>query len=119
MKILSHKRTSLISPHKRKPLSKQIIAAIMGAVATGTILGLLVLMVFSTNITEAGSQKGETAAAVQKEQPAASKDKLVKLPPIKLDFSALQAGVFSSEERALDVVKSIEDNGFSAVILKF
>jgi hypothetical protein len=115
--VMFPKRTSLLTPNKRKPLPKQIVAAIMGAVVTGTVLGLLVLMVFSTDITEAGSQKVETPATVQKEQPVASEHKFVKLPPIKLDFSALQAGVFSSEERAEDVLKSIEENGFSGIIL--
>lgn len=114
--VFSHKKTSFPLPQKSKALSKQIIAAVMGAVVTGTILGLLVLMVFSSDITEAGDKQMETPV-VKKEQPADT-DKSVSLTPIKLEFSALQAGVFSSKSRAEGVVQSIEENGFSAIIIK-
>ncbi|MFD1358368.1 SPOR domain-containing protein [Fictibacillus halophilus] len=115
MNLFSKKRTGFYLPQKGKSLPKQILAAVMAAVVTGTVLGIMVLMVFSTDITEAGNFKPETAP-VQKEE-APSGKKLVSLPPINLEFSALQAGVFSTKERAEDVVKSIEDKGFSAVII--
>lgn len=115
MNLFPKKRTGFYIPQNGKPLSKQILAAVMAAVVTGTVLGIMVLMVFSTDITEAGNQHTETAQ-VQKEEPSSGK-KLVPLPPIKIEFSALQAGVFSSKERAEDVVKTIEDKGFSAVII--
>ncbi|MDM5315702.1 SPOR domain-containing protein [Fictibacillus sp. b24] len=114
--VFSHKKTSFPMPQKNKTLSKQILAAVMGAVVTGTILGVFVLMVFSSDITEAGDKQVE-APVVKTEQPA-NNEKSVALTPIKLEFSALQAGVFSSKERAEGVVKSIEENGFSAVIVK-
>ncbi|MBY6035311.1 hypothetical protein KUV80_01515 [Fictibacillus nanhaiensis] len=117
MTLLPNNRTGFTfhQKGKGKPLSKQILAAIMAAVATGTVFGLLVLMVFSSDITEAGNTQPENAAVQKKKSEPASK--LVKLPPIKLEFSALQAGVFSSEERAKDVATSIESKGFSAIIL--
>ncbi|KZE64465.1 hypothetical protein AWM68_09960 [Fictibacillus phosphorivorans] len=114
--VFSNKKTSFPMPQKGKALAKQIIAAVMGAVVTGTILGLLVLMVFSSDITEAGDKQMETPV-VKTEQPV-SKDKSVSLTPINLEFSALQAGVFSSKDRAEGVVQSIEENGFSAIIIK-
>ncbi|ANX13083.1 hypothetical protein ABE41_013815 [Fictibacillus arsenicus] len=115
MNLFSKRRTGFYLPQKGKSLPKQILAAVMAAIVTGTVLGIMVLMVFSTDITEAGNLKPETAP-VQKEKSPSGK-KLVSLPPINLEFSALQAGVFSTKERAEDVVKSIEDKGFSAVII--
>jgi stage II sporulation protein B len=115
MNLFSKRRTGFYLPQKGKSLPKQILAAVMAAIVTGTVLGIMVLMVFSTDITEAGNLKPETAP-VQKEESSSGK-KLVSLPPINLEFSALQAGVFSTKERAEDVVKSIEDKGFSAVII--
>ncbi|MCM3717015.1 SPOR domain-containing protein [Fictibacillus phosphorivorans] len=115
MNMFSKKRTSFLVPHKGKSLSKQILAAVMAAVVTGTVLGIMVLMVFSSDITEAGNLNSE-AVPVQKEGSPSGK-KLVKLPPIHLEFSALQAGVFSTKERAEDVVKDIEDKGYSGVIV--
>jgi stage II sporulation protein B len=115
MSLFSKKRTSFYLPKKSRALPKQIVAAIMAAVVTGTVLGLLVLMVFSTDVTEAGNQQADSAPVQKEESPSAGK--LAALPPIKLDFSALQAGVFSSEERAKDAVKTIEEKGFSAAIL--
>lgn len=114
--VFSNKKTSFPMPQKGRSLSKQIIAAIMGAVATGTVLGVFVLMVFSSDITEAGNQKPDTPA-VEMEQ-TTTKGKLVNLRPINLDFSALQAGVFSSKDRAEGVVDSIEEKGFSAIVVK-
>jgi hypothetical protein len=99
-----------------KSFSKQILAAIMAAVITGTALGLLVLMVFSTDITEAGGNKSVTSTEVQK-QLSQTTGKTVKLPAITLELSALQAGVFSSTKTAEDAVKSFEDKGYSASIL--
>jgi stage II sporulation protein B len=115
LNLFSKKRTSFYLPQKGRSLPKQIVAAIMAAVVTGTVLGIMVLMVFSSDITEAGNQKAEMAP-IQKEESPSSK-KLAPLPPINLEFSALQAGVFSSKERAVDAVKSIEEKGFSAVIV--
>jgi stage II sporulation protein B len=115
MNLFSKRRTGFYLPQKGKSLPKQILAAVMAAIVTGTVLGIMVLMVFSTDITEAGNLKSETAPVQKEESPSGKK--LVSLPPINLEFSALQAGVFSTKERAEDVVKSIEDKGFSAVII--
>jgi stage II sporulation protein B len=114
--VFTRKKTSFLIPQKGKPLSKQILAAVIGAIATGTVLGIFVLMVFSSDITQAGGQQAGPAA-VKNEQPSKN-GKLVHLRPIQLEFSALQAGVFSSKERAEGVAESIEDKGFSAVIVK-
>ncbi|WP_137788745.1 SPOR domain-containing protein [Bacillus sp. E(2018)] len=111
-----NKRTSFLVPNNGKGFPKQIVAAIMGAIVTGTILGVLVLTVFSSDITEAGDKATEVSA-VQTEK-VADTGKSVTIRPITLDFSALQAGVFSSKDRAEGVVKSIEEKGFSAVVFK-
>ncbi|MBN3556315.1 SPOR domain-containing protein [Fictibacillus nanhaiensis] len=111
-----NKKTSILVPNNGKGFPKQIVAAIIGAIVTGTILGVLVLTVFSSDITEAGDKVTE-ASAVPTEK-VAETGKTVPIRPINLDFSALQAGVFSSKERAEGVVKSIEEKGFSAVIFK-
>ncbi|ANC78036.1 hypothetical protein ABE65_015020 [Fictibacillus phosphorivorans] len=111
-----NKRTSFLAPSNGKGFPKQIVAAILGAIVTGTILGVLVLTVFSSDITEAGDKVTE-ASTVPTEK-VADTEKTVTIRPIHLDFSALQAGVFSSKERAEGVVESIEEKGFSAVIFK-
>ncbi len=111
-----NKRTSFLVPNNGKGFPKQIVAAIIGAIVTGTILGVLVLTVFSSDITEAGDKVTE-AATVHTEKVAAT-GKSVTIRPIKLEFSALQAGVFSSKDRAEGVVKSIEEKGFSAAVFK-
>ncbi len=111
-----NKRTSFLVPNNGKGFPKQIVAAIIGAIVTGTILGVLVLTVFSSDITEAGDKVTE-ASTVATEKVADS-GKSVTIRPIKLDFSALQAGVFSSKDRAEGAVKTIEDKGFSAVVFK-
>ncbi|MBH0170754.1 MULTISPECIES: SPOR domain-containing protein [Fictibacillus] len=111
-----NKRTSFLVPNSGKGFPKQIVAAIMGAIVTGTILGILVLTVFSSDITEAGDKVTETSAVATEK--IADSSKSVTIRPIKLDFSALQAGVFSSKDRAESVVKSIEEKGFSAVVFK-
>jgi stage II sporulation protein B len=114
LRILPKKRTTFSFHKKGKAFSKQLIAAVMAAVLTGTVFGVLVLMVFSSDITEAENLASGTA--VQKENNK-GEEKLFTLPPINFEFSALQAGVFSTKERAEGAVKSIEEKGYSALIL--
>jgi hypothetical protein len=115
--FITRKKTGFSFQNNGKTFSKQIMAAIMAAVVTGTALGILVLMVFSTDVTEAGTSK-TIPAAVQKETAQAnSTNKMTKMPAIKLELSALQAGVFSSTKTAEEAVKSIDEKGFSASVL--
>ncbi|WNB93263.1 hypothetical protein [Bacillus sp. NEB1478] len=114
--LINRKKPGFTFQNNSNPFSKQIIAAIMAAVVTGTALGILVLMVFSTDVTEAGTSKA-MPAEVQKAEPAKSTNKMAEMPAIKLELSALQAGVFSSAKTAEDAVESIEEKGFSASIL--
>jgi stage II sporulation protein B len=73
-------------------------------------------MVFSSDVTEADSNRTEQVQPVQ-DKAAQSSNEETNLLPIKLEFSALQAGVFSSTKTAEDAMNLIEEKGYAASIL--
>jgi stage II sporulation protein B len=118
LRIFQQRRTSFPVKMKRNAFSKPLIAAAMAAIITGTVLGVLLLMVFSSNVTEAENlAMNPPLQHVKGKEKEKEKEKLAVLPPIHLDFSALQAGVFSSEGKAIEAMESIGEKGFSSSIL--
>lgn len=94
--------------------SKQFMTAAIAAVVTGCTFGAIILMLFTGETASTQTQKA--AALQQAKNSGAQAPATIKNIP--LDFHAAQNGLFSTEKKAKQVSKEIQDKGYAAAVYK-
>ncbi|MFC7371254.1 hypothetical protein ACFQPF_06165 [Fictibacillus iocasae] len=121
VKILSKRRNPLqdLLRKKHDPIwqarpfwKKKLVMSVAGAVLTGMLFGAAVLMVFSSPVTESAAGAPVSASVETNKKSAAA------LSDISLSFAVVQAGVFSSEDRAEKRAGEIKNSGVAASVMK-
>jgi len=104
---------------------KPILTAGISAVIIGSIMGIIMIQLF-TNLTDVGGSEEHTAVTstqpdeedeqINKEENEGSDEKKGQAGLVGMNAYVLQAGVFSNQENATDSAKDYDQAGFIPVI---